>query len=70
MKKAIFLYYQKNEEKYKEWRGSDYWNSSMNLDNFVDVIMHLLFLGVAKASKELLLLWMKDQETETVSNCD
>ena len=60
MKKAIFLDYQQNEEKYKEWRGGDYWNSSMKLDNFVDVIMHLLFLGVAKASKELLSLWMKD----------
>ena len=62
MNMAILLDYKKNEERYKEWRGSDYWNPSMNLDNFADMIMYLLFLGVDKASKEIVSLWMKDSK--------
>ena len=49
-----------NSDRYEFWKGGVYWNSSLELDVFCDVIMHLLFLGITKASKELLSLWLKE----------
>ena len=41
--------------------GGVYWNSSISLDNFCDVIMHLLFLEITKASKDLLFSWINER---------
>ena len=41
-----------------------YWNPTMILNIFCDVIMHLLFLGITKASKHLLSLWLEDTKSK------
>ena len=54
-----------NNDRYEFWKGGVYWNSSLELDVFCDVIMHLLFLGITKASKELLSLWLKETKVSS-----
>ena len=49
--------FDKNPEKYNHWKGGPYWNSDMKLNNFIDVLMHLLFLGITKSAREFILLW-------------
>ena len=36
-------------QKYEAWKGSPYWKSGIEMYYFVDVVMHLLFLGITKA---------------------
>ena len=62
MKTFIVSDFTLNSDKYNEWSGGVYWKSTLSLDSFCDVIMHLLFLGVTKASRDLLLLWMNGIE--------
>ena len=45
---------QKNPTLFETWRGGPYWNSNIEFKSFIDAIMHLLFLGVTKSSKNLL----------------
>ena len=40
------------------WKGGPYWNSNLNLDQFIDVIMHLIFLGIIKATNGLIQKWI------------
>lgn len=42
----------KHPENYQKWRGAPHWNSPVELHYLVDVIMHLLFLGIAKICKD------------------
>ena len=60
MKDIILSDYKVNADKYDFWNGGVYWNSSLSLDILCDVIMHLIFLGITKASRDLLSLWLKD----------
>ena len=46
--------YQKYPDKYKGWKGGAYWHSRIELYKCVDVLMQLLFLGAAKAARELI----------------
>ena len=43
-----------NPGKYKPWTGGVFWHSNLSLDIFLDVVMHLLFLGVVKAARDLI----------------
>ena len=49
--------YNKNSDKYTVWKGGPYWQSGLKLDQFVDALMHLLFLGVTKATMKLISKW-------------
>jgi len=50
--------YKMNKMKYTEWRGGPFWNSNLDLIQFVDALMHLMFLGVTKSTKSLLNTWI------------
>ena len=50
--------YNKNNDKYTVWKGGPYWNSGLKLYQFVDTLMHLLFLGVTKATMLLISKWL------------
>ena len=62
VKDVVLLDSQIEPDKYEQWKGGVYWRSSSSLNNFPDVIMHLLFLGVVKASKELLSKWIAEEK--------
>lgn len=49
----------KNPCRYTQWEGGPFWNSCMSLKQFVDPIMHLIFLGITKATKKLVDKWIK-----------
>ena len=38
----------------------------MDLNNFIDVLMHLLFLGITKSAREFILLWIVELKQMTV----
>ena len=44
----------KDPDKFKPWKGGPYWSSNGEFNAFIDVIMHLLFLGVVKSIKEVM----------------
>ena len=44
--------------KFTLWKGGPYWNSNLQLDQFVDVIMHLIYLGITKATNVLIEKWI------------
>ena len=52
--KVINSQFNKNPALFEEWRGGPYWDSNIELECFIDAIMHLLFLGVTKTSKQYL----------------
>jgi hypothetical protein len=54
MKMLVLSDYKVNADKYNFWNGVVDWNSSLSLDIFCDVVMHLIFLGITKASRDFL----------------
>ena len=50
--------YNNNSDKYTVWKGGPYWQSGLRLDQCVDALMHLLFLGVTKATMSLISKWL------------
>ena len=48
-----------NEGKYIPWHGSAFWNGKLELKQFVDALMHLIFLGVMKSTKKLISKWIQ-----------
>ena len=48
----------KHPEKYLTWKGGPYWTSNIPFNVFIDVIMHLLFLGIVKSCKEMMTKWI------------
>ena len=44
--------------KFTLWKGGPYRNSNIKLDQFVDVIMHLIFLGITKSTRDLIQKWI------------
>ena len=44
----------KDPDKLKPWKVDPYWNSNVEFNAFIDVIMHLRFLGVVKSIKEVM----------------
>ena len=70
MKDSILSDYVNEPVKYEFWKGGVYWRSSTSLECFTDVIMHLLFLGIVKASKELLSKWItQSKEYKKYAKC-
>ena len=57
-RKLLMCDHAKNPEKYCHWKGGPFWKSNLQLSQFVDVLMHLLFLGVTKSTKDLILDWI------------
>ena len=43
---------------FEEWKGCAIWRSPIDIDHVVDVIMHLLFLGVVKEQRNAIRQWM------------
>ena len=43
---------------FEEWTGCSIWRSPIEIHNVIDVIMHLLFLGVVKEQRNLIKEWM------------
>ena len=56
--KLVMCDYAKYPDKYSHWKGGPFWNSNLQLFQFVDVLMHLLFLGVTKSTKNLIYDWI------------
>ena len=54
--------YMKQPDKYKLWEGGPYWRSNLKLNQFVDVLMHLLFLGITKSTKDLVYEWISQNK--------
>jgi len=54
------LDFDKDPAKYSHWRGGPFWKSNLNLYQFVDVLMHLLFLWITKSTREIILHWITD----------
>ena len=52
----------KQPQQYKFWEGGPYWKSNLNLNQFVDVLMHLLFLGITKSTRELVYNWISQNK--------
>ena len=48
-KKLLVFDSKTNKYRYEKSGGGTYWDSSVTLDDFCYVIMHLLFLGITKA---------------------
>ena len=46
--------YTKFPKKYQQWKGGPFWYSKMKAFQFVDALMHLLFRGVTKSTRELI----------------
>ena len=40
--------------------GVPYWDGPLQLHQFIDCLMHLLFLGIVKSSSTLIVEWMKE----------
>ena len=47
-----------NQDLFEPWMGGPFWKSPLSINSFIDVIMHLFFLGIVKATKELMSDWM------------
>ena len=47
-----------NKDKYTQWCGGPFWNCNLELNQFVDALMHLVFLDVTKSTKKLLANWI------------
>ena len=52
--------FKKDPTKYSHWRGGPFWKSNMKLYQFVDVLMHLLFLGITKSTREIIFNWISE----------
>ena len=46
----IIKYSKKNQDIFREWNGEPYWDGPLQLYQFIDCLMHLLFLGIVKSS--------------------
>ena len=55
-----------NPDKYNHWSGGPYWKSNMMLSQFIDVLMHLLFLGVTKSMRDVILDWIGETRRMSV----
>ena len=55
-----------NPKSFEQWTGGPYWRSPLKLNQFIDVVMHLLFLGVAKSAKEIIMQWIGDSKRMAV----
>ena len=44
--------------KYKKWIGGPYYNGTLEIYQFPDCIMHLLFLGMIKTTKDVITDWI------------
>ena len=62
MKASLLSDFKLRNTKYCEWDGGVYWDNTLGIDSFCDVIMHLVFLGITKASRELVIVWMKESK--------
>ena len=60
--------FERNKHKYEQWEGGPYWNANMKLNNFVDAIMHLLFLGITKATNQLIVKWIHQMKLQEMFN--
>jgi hypothetical protein len=47
----------KNPDKYKQWKPLPYWRQEVNLEKYLEIPMHLLFLNVAKSVMLLVVDW-------------
>ena len=56
----LTLDYQNDSSKYSHWSGGPFWKSNLGLHQFVDVLMHLVFLGVTKSTREIVLNWISE----------
>ena len=57
----IIKYSIENEDLFREWNGGPYWDGLLQLHQFIDYLMHLLFLGIVKSSSSLITEWIKEQ---------
>ena len=58
--KLTRAYCTKYPDKYKEWQGDPFWHSTIDVVQFVDVLIHLLLLGITKGTTELIYEWISD----------
>ena len=47
-----------NAKNFLLWQGGPYWNSNLKLNQFVNVIMHVIYLGIIKSNRGLIKKWI------------
>ena len=50
----LYDHARRNPSEFQKWEGGPYWKSTINIKSFIDVVMHLLFLGITKSCKDLI----------------
>ena len=58
--------FRKNDDKYKLWYGGPFFTSFLSFKEFVDDIINIVFLGIIKATQNLINLWIKDKENSSI----
>ena len=58
----ITKYSIENEDLFREWNGGPNWDGQLQLLQFIDCLIHLLFLKIVKSSSTLAIEWMKETE--------
>ena len=54
--------------KYKKWIGGPYYTGTLEIYQFLDCIMHLLFLGVVKTTKGVITDWINRNKKKNIYN--
>ena len=54
--------------KYTKWIGGPYYNGTLEIYQFLDCIMHLLFLGVVKTTKGVITDWINRNKKKNFYN--
>ena len=70
MKKTIYLKKDATmfPSKYKKWIGGPYYTGTLEIYQFLDCIMHLLFLGVVKTTKGVITDWINKNKKKNFYN--
>lgn len=56
---TILWHKERNPSKYKQWKYPAIWSRGVDLEQLVDVPMHLLYLGITKNSVKRIMKWTK-----------
>ena len=57
----IIKYSKENQDLFGEWNDEPYWDEPLQLHQFIDYLIHLLFLGIVRSSRDLINEWMKSR---------
>ena len=56
----VIKYSKENQDIFRELNDRAYWDGLLQLNQFIDYLMDLPFLGIVKSSSTLIKEWMKE----------